>query len=343
MLMGIRTEVLVYPFKGDKENRWQRYRSQRRIPSSELSLKNICGYWATEDDWESLSFRIGDREPAITWLPRKEEILRFTNLAKSVHDGDGLPKIVEIGAGTGILSYLLAETNELNVTAIDPDKKLLMGKQYYQEEWDSPEQLVNPYSHPNLRLINGTSKTALELFSGKPPDLVISSWMPEKIDLTPDILAMQPKAIVYINPLKENYDPNNPVFALDNQDKYPLRFSPRERYRRVYSWIGPSKDDVISFSEVANTISYGNELKILLDNFTEIQLREDIPDPEIPSSMFIPEEEKYTWEQVNLEKLLNPSWLRIFTDWPKYQDRLPILKQGLTELLTVQPIRKYSP
>ena len=311
-------------FDGDKDNTWQKYVSQKRIPVNMLSLQNICGGWASEADFEWLGSLLGARPCSIQWLPRKEELVRIKTIASVVHSGPGLPGIVEIGCGCGLLSYLMAAEEGLSVVGMDPDENLLLDDQMYKADWGSPEIQVEAYTHPNLRLIAGTSRTMLEAFKDTPTDLVVSSWMPEDIDLIPDISALKPKAIVLMYP--------------DNEI-YQARFADSvQTYRRAYRWHGPSQEDVIDFSRVANAVSYGSELEIENGNTVEIWLREDA-NPTFPERIRIPKKDKYPWETASLKEVMDRFYWNLFHN-PKYSERIPIMKAGFKKLLEVEPMEK---
>src|SRR3989338_9890708 len=105
------------------------------------------------------------------WMPRREEIQRFIEIAGAVHEGGGKPKILDVGCGNGFLAYLLAITNEVDVIGMDPNG-LLFEK--------------TPYVHKNLTLEVGNSQDAITRYGNKNLDMVINSWMPDGINLTPD-------------------------------------------------------------------------------------------------------------------------------------------------------------
>ncbi len=306
----------INSFEGDQTDPWQLY-DHRRIKPEKLSLKNICGPWTVDPE---IPAQYRDSQ-AIHWLPRKEEILRIKKFAETAREGVGLPGIVEIGCGTGLLSYLLANEGELSVVGMDPDEDVLLGS---ESSGYSHTENIPPYTHPNLKLILGTSKTMLKAFKDTPPDVVISSWIPEKINLMPDIVALRPKVI---------------VLMYDDKDK---RFgSPPDGYKRVFYWHGPSCGDVWTFGSHV----YGglNKVDIRNDNVIDVLLRDDQQVPNLPKHMEISQERKYSWEDANLEKLIEPyTWERFNKD-PNYSSRIPTLKEDLKMLLEVEPLRPINP
>lgn len=316
------------PFRGEEKNTWQRYDSQRRVPLGLLILQRICGPWASEGDFEWLGALLGDRPGPIQWLPRKEELMRIKTLAKAIHEGPGLPGIIEIGCGTGLLSYLMAAEEELSVVGIDPDEHILLDERTFwtwsQDGRNNFETQAESYKHPNLKLIAGTSKTMLETFQDTPPDLVVSSWMPEDLNLMPDIITLKPKAI---------------VLMYQDSDIYHSRFaSPEPDYQKAYRWHGPDQQDVIAFSKVGNAESYGDKLHIDNGNVIEIWLRGGV-DVALPERIRVPKGTKYPWEETRLEKVLVPYFWHNFTS-PTYIERRPILEAGLRKLLKVEPMKR---
>lgn len=155
-------------FSENMEPKHEKY-NMNGIPFKDITLENICGSYHTT--------------PVSYWAPRREEIQRFVDIAKAVYRGEGKPKVLDVGCGTGFLAYLLAETGEVDVIGLDPEESLIMN---------------SPYSHPNLQLEVGDSRDAVKRYSGQDFDIVINSWMPYQLNLTPDIREIGAKVIVYI-------------------------------------------------------------------------------------------------------------------------------------------------
>lgn len=258
-------------------------------PLRDITLENICGTDKTA--------------PASYWAPRREEIQRFVDIAKAVHTGEGKPRVLDVGCGTGFLAYLLAETGEVDVIGLDPEESLIT---------------KSPYSHPNLQLEVGDSKDAAERYSGQDFDLVISSWMPYQLNLTPDIRDIGAKVIVYIKEAGgttgvPNYKYKKFIYdegfdelddgAEEHRQSNPITpengvsYHPGEAYQRAFEWSGPAASEVRFY--IARILK-GKKVCGFSDidyNLIDIQFRRDVPIPdEIPRTP-IDDSQKYQWER----------------------------------------------
>jgi SAM-dependent methyltransferase len=256
-------------------------------PLSAITLENICG--------------TDGIAPASYWAPRREEIQRFVDIAKTVHTGEGKPRVLDVGCGTGFLAYLLAETGGVNVIGLDPQESLISG---------------STYSHPDLRLEVGDSRDAVERYSGQDFDLVISSWMPYQLNLTPNIRDIGAKVIVYIKEAggatgvphyeykeftydegfsewdddAEGHREPNPV-TLENG----ISYHPGENYQRAFEWSGPAASEV---QDIARRLS-GERVFGFGDvdyNLIDIQFRKDVPIPDDIPRTPVSDSQKYQWE-----------------------------------------------
>jgi len=229
------------------------------------------------------------------WIPRKAEIQRFVEIAKVVHTEGGKPTVLDVGCGKGFLAYLLAETGEVNVVGVDPEKSLIE---------------TSPYSHPNLQLAVGDSKSAVERYNCQDLDIVINSWMPNQLNLTPDIRAIGAKVIVYIKELggatgiseydfesneRNNAEKQKPPNLINQENR--ISYHPGRNYQRVFEWFGPTAEEIRKI--LTNTGLQGFEDKDY--NRIDIQFRKDVPIPELPD-IIIQDSKKYPWEP-KLEKI----------------------------------------
>jgi len=255
-------------------------------PLKDVTLENICG----SEETSAASY----------WAPRREEIQRFVEIAKAVHTGEGKPRVLDVGCGTGFLAYLLAETGEVDVVGLDPDESSING---------------SPYSHTNLHLEVGDSKDAVERYSGQDFDLVISSWMPYKLNLTPDIRNIGAKAIAYIKEqggstgcpdyqyrefIDDDEDRPNPITPEDG-----ISYHPGENYQRAFEWSGPTCNEVYDIVRKLNgERSWG--IRDIDHNLIDIQFRKDVPIPDDISMTPIDNSQKYQWES-GLEQVKGPT------------------------------------
>lgn len=261
-------------------------------PLSDITLENICG---TEEV-----------APVSYWAPRREEIQRFVDIAKAVHTGEGKPRVLDIGCGSGLLAYLLAETGEVDVIGLDPEESLIEG---------------SPYSHPNLQLEVGDSKDAVGRYSSQDFDVALNSWMPGGLNLTPDIRDIGAKVIIYIKEMEATGVPDYAYSGyLREQGIDPWEMSPEEKskvtaqedyvsyepgnnYTREFEWSGPACSEIQGLGRKLKDpnayIGMDSDL-----NFIDIQFRKDIPIPEIPK-INISDSDKYAWE-ADLERVKGP-------------------------------------
>tara|TARA_B100000315_G_C14493547_1_gene548783 strand:+ start:70 stop:846 length:777 start_codon:yes stop_codon:yes gene_type:complete len=232
--------------------------NRRGISFQDVDIHTICQYSR-------------DQDPVSDWAPRKAEIQRIVNLAKGINPQSKKPLIIDVGCGSGLVSYLLALTGEVEVVAFDPNEDVLL----------------NPYFvHPNLAKIVGDSKEAVELCRDCSPATVINSYMPEGVDLTPHIRQMGAKSIVYIM---------GPVGSTGIER---ISYHPGQQYINVYEWEGPSPFEV---ETVADRIKDQSDSPIhtLGSSFCTsvmVQLRRGLELPDI-SEGEIRDEDKYVWEQ----------------------------------------------
>jgi SAM-dependent methyltransferase len=261
---------------------------------SDITLENICGA-------EGVA-------PVSYWAPRREEIQRFVEIAKAVHTGEGRPRILDVGCGTGFLAYLLAETGEVDVIGLDPEQSLIQG---------------SPYSHSNLELEVGDSNDAVEKYGVQDFDIVLNSWMHGGLNLTPDIRNIGAKAIIYIKEREATGVPDYDYkeFIYDDgfdewdddadQHKRPnpissengISYHPGRDYQRAFEWSGPACSEVQGLGrKLKDPNAYVGIDRDL--NFIDIQFRRDVQIPEIPE-MNIPDSDKYAWEAA-LERFKGP-------------------------------------
>ena len=216
-----------------------------------------------------------------SWAPRREEIQRFVEITKVVNTfrpcGQGKPRILDIGCGTGFFAYLLAITGEVQVVGLDPDEALLRG---------------SPYKHLDLRLEVGDSEDAVRRYNNQNIDLVVNSWMPNGIDQTPHTRRIFGKAIAYVLEL-------GGATGVERQS-----YEPGRNYRRVFKWVGPSNVEVRNIADRLGSGDLSSKFHPKNYNLIEVQVRKDLPNPIIPE-IVIPDSSKYRWEK-DLEMFNGP-------------------------------------
>jgi SAM-dependent methyltransferase len=252
-----------------------------------LGLDEICGYYVVEGDKSSSDM------PLSYWAPRREEIQRIVEVAKYLHKGTDRPKILDVGCGSGFLAYLLALTGEVDVIGIDPCKNNIR---------------EDIFSHPNLKFEVGDSSYAKEKYSSQDIDVVLSSWMPLNINLTPDIRDINAKSIVYVREVGGSTgvpdysyndfiydDEGNEVINPLSREEF-ISYHPGRNYTKVFEWCGPAIREINDISlKSKKKPHYGfNDIDM---NQIEVQIRRDQFLPPIHRLSF-EELEKYPWEKV---------------------------------------------
>lgn len=242
------------------------------VPFDEITLDSICGFERIDEGMY----------PVCNWLPRREDIQRIIEFAKSISN-NSKPHILDIGSGNAFLSYLLAETNDVIVTALDPDLETVEN---------------SPYNHKNLNKIIGDSTTAKEIFSDINVDIVFNSWMPERMNLTPDIRSIHASGIVYIlDQLKTTGQQYKPFFK---SPKDTVSYQPGDEYEKIASWNGPeNKEKMVVVSGIESLIKLcSNNYYTPKRNQIQFQLKKEIETPNVDE---IEEKAKgykqYAWEE----------------------------------------------
>lgn len=215
-----------------------------------------------------------EKEPLTWWIPRRRDIEKIIKLAEFLHQGKGLPEILDVGCGQGFLAYLLARTEKANVIGIDPNQQLIEGTRF---------------EHKNLTLLTETADSFLSRYQGS-FDLVISSFMPYQLDYTATIKrTLKPKAVLYIEDRwvkKHGYWLNLEISEEEGKFEYSLNKDTvgqlsLNNYGHFQKWSVPSISDL-------------KKKKLYpLSSQIEIQLRKDIhPLPELKGFS----RERYYWE-----------------------------------------------
>lgn len=179
-----------------------------------------------------------ENSPVTYWAPRRAEIERVTELACTLHGSNpGRPTILEIGAGSGLISYLLACTGKVDVIAVEPDQRHVS---------------LTPYRHHNLRFEAIDAPHAAQRYSGSNISVVLNSYMPPDVNLTPTIRSIGASAIVYS--LLRFGGTGVPEYAakslalqhgidLDEQ----ISYRPGLAYKNLCEWYGPAHCDIVEW------------------------------------------------------------------------------------------------
>jgi len=181
-------------------------------------------------------------------IPTATDVERIVALAEGMHgDKKGLPVIVEVGPGKGLLAYLLAKTGRVRVVGLDFGHNV---------------RLIR-FSHPNLSFQAVRSdKYIMEYGDGA--DVVLCSFMSLNKNLTPVIRNMNAPCIVYARDHpwgRVGFTPARAQELERHQDLWPPRkwefsFEPGENYHSGFNWLGCSLWNIHSEAGIKDTAKY---------------------------------------------------------------------------------------
>jgi hypothetical protein len=221
-------------------------------------------------------------EPISYWVGRKAEVEKISSLCADIEPDPAKRSLLVLGTAIGFEPYLFAATeNFAKVIGINRSETV-----------PSPA-----YAAPTLRMEWCSAPTAADAHRDQ-ITCVVCPYMESGVNLTPAILAINPKLIVYI------YDRHGLCGPLTQQawERDAIRaFEPGSAYRRIVKWAAPAHyclKPIIEQSYCAYEHPY--------QNIVELQLRLDTELP--PARDF--QDGCYPWE-AGLEPI-DPVWLSTF-------------------------------
>lgn len=217
-------------------------------------------------------------------MPLSADIERIVSLAERAHAGkEGLPVVLDVGAGKGLLAYLLARTGRVKVIATE----------------GAGEVRLVRFRHDNLTFASDdiTDPEVRKKYAGK-IDLALNSWMPMGVDLTPSIEAVNAPVIVYIKDTgKDPYRYTGYIITAADLDadlgeELTNSYKPGESYHKLPmgAWQGYA---IWDFGTGKKPDSYGAEYLV------HVRKDADIGNLDI---MALQGKEKYPYEE-DLERL----------------------------------------
>jgi hypothetical protein len=210
------------------------------------------------------------------WVPRRLDIDRIVQIAEQLHSSrdNNLPLIGEFGGGTGLLGYLLASTGRVRVLVTDPDRRGIE-KGFYR--------------HENLEYFPVDALGASQIFQDKKVDLVLNSWMPEGVNLTPAIRSVGASGILYVKDSSGSTGVLRPPRGTDHDDRAAwVSYEPGSQYRNVLKWDGFDR------VEAQGLLSGRTATRIRSADFL-LQTRHDTPSVALDTGSKT--SERYRWEQ----------------------------------------------
>jgi|GEM_PF-2212455 len=180
-------------------------RGARAVPFSQLRLEH---------------FR-QSKNKVMHWLPLRVDVNRIVQIAEQLKSPDHeLPVILEIGAGTGLLSYLMAETGRAAVVGVDP----------LRETMERPA-----YSHSNLHYVRAGMGWAIKNYSGE-IDLAVWSWPLTELQPLETLKELDPRgALLIFNMMHYRIG-----FAITDFIiyKYLVDFDDFDGFKKTFLWQG---------------------------------------------------------------------------------------------------------
>ncbi len=203
------------------------------------------------------------------WPPSVTDINRIVQIAEAVKSPkQGLPIVMDIGTGTGLLPFLLAQTGRVATMGVDP----------FELAMKSPV-----HAHANLRFEHAGIEWAVENFRPGEIDLAIWSWPMHELNPLEHLKALAPRAALLIF----NIDKYRIRFDITDTTifKYHLNFDQFDGFRKVLLWKG------IDWIEI-NSLDHKKYFR--RNNLFVLYMREDI-EGEIPIPEDDPTAEEYHW------------------------------------------------
>jgi len=237
--------------------------SVTRPPLGQLELSNFA---SSEAEYRVVSY----------WLITHRQVNNIVSLAEQLKDpSHKLPNILEIGAGTLLLSHLMAATGRAKVLAVEPYAEFVTN---------------NVYPHSNLKAVEADAAWAAENYRGTGEiDLAVWSW--PTISAEPfrylEILAARNVLLIF-SPAHGGYR-KEIRFASDDSTAYHyfMDFDRLPGYHKRAMWEGPDHQDLFRSSKLRRLPDQNNRAVI----YTR--------DAEVPSldPNLAPSGKEYPWVQ----------------------------------------------
>jgi SAM-dependent methyltransferase len=207
-------------------------RDARAVPLSQLRLEH---------------FR-QSKNKVMHWPPSRLDVDRIVQIVEAIKSpGRELPVVLDIGAGTGLLSFLIAQTGRAAVIGIDPSRELIE---------------KSAYSHPNLHYVHAGIEWAIKNYAGE-IDLAIWSWPLVALEPLKNLNALDPRgALLIFNLMHYRVGFGITDFIVY---KYEVNFDDLGGFRKALLWRGVDcnafarSDKGAYFSQDNLFVFYANE------------------------------------------------------------------------------------
>ncbi len=223
-----------------------------------------------------LVFSHPERDPArfgptvAPYFPLREELARIADYARqAAGERPEGPLALDCHAGNGFVGSLLAREGVRVLGLRDPAAK--------------PNQIRDFYDPERYELQERSLEEAVAAGDLPPVDLAFSSWMPAGRNLTPQILALAPKLVVFVHTDHVHPETGQP------QTGTPEAFRELPGYRLEHAWTVTRPKDLFHaiWPDLTPCIEEVRQVKVYA--------REDLPGLRIPDAP--PAVEPYDWEE----------------------------------------------
>jgi len=215
-----------------------------------------------------LVFSNADRNPELSgptiahYYPLRHELQTIATYCKKISK---IPVVVDAHARNGFIGSLLAREG-LNVIGL-------------RDSNDKPNQIENFFDEScyNMRDAN---LNQIDF----PVDVVFSSWMPNEIDITDDLIRLKPKLIVYIY-TEHTDDQKNAAHQTGVKGAFGEKLP--DNYKEIDSWEVVRKENMFNdiWPDLTANIEESRKVKIFADlPFHDLKIKLSEPD------------QKYDWE-----------------------------------------------
>jgi len=185
-------------------------------------------------------FKPSDRK-VMHWAPYQMDVQRIASIAGQVKSpGRELPVVLDIGAATGLLSYLVARTDRAAVMGIDP----------YEPYMTKPA-----YRRRNLRFYHAGVEWSIANLKGE-IDLAVWSWPLTGLKPFERLQALDPRAVLMI------FDIRDWRIGIGMSEwiryMYSGNFDKFEGFRKALMWQGISYLELAAGNNACHFPRYNN-------------------------------------------------------------------------------------
>lgn len=193
------------------------------VPRPPLEQIELSNFSSSEAEYRVISF----------WLINRRQVNNIVSLAEQLKDpSHKLPNILEVGAGTLLLSHLMAATGRAKVLAVEPYAEFVTN---------------NAYPHLNLKAVEADAAWAAENFRGTGEiDLAVWSWPTISAEPFRYLERLAARSVLLVFSPAHGGFRKETRFASDDSTAYHyfLDFDKLPGYTKRAMWQGPDHQDL---------------------------------------------------------------------------------------------------